>query len=463
MLSKEQFTELRNKGLSTDQIVKFEKGEIPETPQPTVRPEKKLGFFQSLGRSIVSPFAKTALTAASIGKGVTQLGQAGISAIKGDKEKALAQVIKAGQPVKAFGFEPIKSTKEAIGVGTQIGFTALTGGLGKAATIAGKAAQFGTLSAGFGAGKALEEEKSAGEVIKQAFISGLTGAATGATVGIASKGFQTLTKGLPKRLFNNALKVSKQIEQKSKSPSEALINKGMFGSLGRIKSQAQQGINQANAKVNQLLQGAQSTLKSKQIVNEMVDELGKKFGAQFSRKQLQQTVNKLPIARLLGKKNITLQELNLLRQQLDRTLGDKFFLLSGQSAIKKEAMGIATKVLRNTVKKTLPSTRPIFQDFATFVQTNKLIDKAMAGVGSKFKIGLLDIGGAGVGGAIGGLPGAAVGVGARRVLESPVTQTTAAVLLNRLGKIPTDTAGKIGKIAVLNLIKELTNQSSSSK
>jgi len=58
MLTKEQFSELRSKGLSVEQIVRFEKGQVPvNTPTPVQEPSKQ-SFFDAV--SSVSPIAPLA-------------------------------------------------------------------------------------------------------------------------------------------------------------------------------------------------------------------------------------------------------------------------------------------------------------------------------------------------------------------------------------------------------------------
>lgn len=424
--------------------------------------QEDVGFLKGAVQGIASPFLKAASTAASVGRGVFKLGEAGVRRVLGDKKGAQIAVIEAGQPVE-FGAGylgrgvPIESLEEAIGAGVQIGLTVITPQIGASPTIAGKAAQFGALGAGFGAGKALEEGAGPAEVIKQTFISGLTGAAVGGAVGVVGKGTRALVQKAPERLFNSALKITQKVNQATRSPSKALIDKGVFGTLGRIKRDVLQGINNSNAKIEQLIRGSQATVKSKQLINQAVKELQSKFGASYNRTQLNDTVRKLPIARLLGKSNITINEVNRLRMQLDRQLGSRFFLSQSQAPLTKEAMGVMSHTLRNTVKNTLPSTRKVFADFSTYLQAEKAVNRAIAISDKKLGFGLFDlILGTGVG-ATGGLPAAAGAVAARKALAAPATKTTSAILLNKLGKIPVDKAGKVAKTAVLNLIKEITD------
>jgi len=432
----------------------LEKGKVVSAEQP--------GFVQSIAQGMTSWALKLASTGASAARGTYKMGEAGVRRVLGDAKGAQVAVLEAAQPVE-FGAgylgraRPIETTKEAIGVGLQAGLTAGTPMLGPAGTILGKAAQFGALGAGFGTGKALEEEAELLEIAKQAFISGFTGAAVGAVAGVAGKVVKKAAPVIAKRLYNSALKITQKINQKMKSPSEALLEKGIWGSLGHIKRKAMEGITQANTKVNQLLQGAQATLKSQDILDDITNQLNKRFGAQYTTKELKEVVNKLPIARLLSKKNITLREVNLLRQQLDRTLGSRFFLSQTQAPVNKEAMGIASNVLRNTVKGTLPAARVVFKDFETFLETSKVVDRAMAQAGKRLGFGLYDIL-AGIGGyqVAGGPVGGLVGVAARQVARQPFVKTGFATLINKIGQMSTNTAGKVSKTAILNLIKEFS-------
>lgn len=90
-----------------------------------------------------------------------------------------------------------------------------TAGLTPAASVAGKAAQFGGLGATTGAGKALIEGKP---VVKETLKGAAIGAATGAAVGVAEKGIKVLS-----RFFGKA---GEKIQTSVIKPSQADIRDG---------------------------------------------------------------------------------------------------------------------------------------------------------------------------------------------------------------------------------------------
>lgn len=128
----------------------------------------------------------------------------------------------------------------------------------------------------------------------------------------------------------------------------------------------------------------------------------------------------------------------------------------------KETIGVFANLLRRNIQK-LSNTSQEFSKLSTFIRTQNLLNKSIAQLDRRLGIGLTDIvvGGGGFAGA--GLPGALGVVGAKKVAESPIARTFAAVNLNRLNKaiqsIPVDSAGKVSKIAILNLLKSFTSAS----
>lgn len=209
-LSKEQFMDLRKQGLSVDQIIKFEKGETPQTA-PVEKPQSFLqktgGFFKNIGSALTQSEQNLGK---DIGRGI--LGgdkfQQGLVNQYEDNAKRLLQLsakqtdlslkrkyeimakgmfddgLRAGEDFKGRTWEQIVG--DVAGVGLDVGLTLSGLGTVKAlkglstgqkilkGTIAG--AKYGTA---YGLAEGLQENKSTLGVIG----SGAVGAGSGAVLG----------------------------------------------------------------------------------------------------------------------------------------------------------------------------------------------------------------------------------------------------------------------------------------
>jgi hypothetical protein len=90
------------------------------------------------------------------------------------------------------------SIKENVGDVVKGGALIGAASLPVAGSIAGKAAQFGTVGALSGAGEAMVEDKKLSDIAKQSVKSAAVGAATGAAFGLAGKGVKALGNFLGK-------------------------------------------------------------------------------------------------------------------------------------------------------------------------------------------------------------------------------------------------------------------------
>ncbi len=352
---------------------------------------------------------------------------------------------------------------------------ALVGGLElpAAGTVLGKAAQFGTLGAISGAGQSAIKNNDYKTIATDAFKSGLTGAVIGGAVGVAEKGINAVVNKSPEALYNNALKVSQKIKLAGKSPSEGLIDEGTWGSLGSIKKAAQDGIDEANTAITQKLSNTAETVKTSDILQGAMDKLKKSYGSQYTDKQLEEILLKSPVAKLFEGSDISATDANVLRQQVDKMLGDRFFLSSTESPITKEALGAVNNSLRETVKK-ISGTDQEFKQLSKWIQTNKVVDSAISKADSKFGVGLYDIlsgtGGAVVGGLKGdnagdriknAVIGGVTGIALEKGLNSPLLKTGLGQVVSKIGDIPTDSLGRISKTAVIQLIGDLLSNNPS--
>jgi hypothetical protein len=333
-----------------------------------------------------------------------------------------------------------------------------------AATVVGSAAQFGGLGAAQSGAESLAQGNDYKQAAIDAFKGGLTGAAVGGAAKLAGNLFSKLTARTPEALYNNALKVTQKIKMAGQSPAAFLADHGTWGSLGSFSKAAQEGMDTADTAIAAKLKGA-PPIPTSTVLQQAVDALKKSVGSQYTQKQLEDEVLKLPVAKLFEGESIPAEEANVLRKQVDKMLGDRFFQSGSASPLSKEALGAVNTALRNTVK-TSSGTEAEFAQLSQWVRTHKAVQRAIGLADSKYGLGLYDMlsgaGGAIIGGlggdgdigtrlknaAVGGVTGLAV----ERGLNSPAVKTGMAQLLKSATKIPTDTAGKISKAAVTELI-----------
>ena len=227
-LTREQFDKLRASGLSTEQIINFERGYVPE---------KKETFLQGLGRDIASPFIRGAELVGSAASLTGSSVKALYQTKTGQQEQAkqtMSEALKKAQDrttakVNVFGREeaPITTTRQAVGAGLEVGSNIIGGGAAKNVfqtglktglkTLAKKGAKEG-LAAGltYGLGTGLQSEGGFGQVAKETALGGVTGLVGGAVlapaIGAGEKVVYKLTNYGIKAVKDVAGAVNKKIK-----------------------------------------------------------------------------------------------------------------------------------------------------------------------------------------------------------------------------------------------------------
>jgi len=438
----------------------------------------------------IEPLAESKSTLASV---TTQLIKKARSLPDSDPRKQqLLDTVRENQKAIGISDEEMENlagsqttAKEALGTTLNAELTLAGGGKGKIVANQGakafvssaskKAVQNFITGAGYGTAQALIDNKEVQGVAVEAFKSGLIGSIVTTGAGAVSAGAQATLSKVPERLYNSALKVTRKLIEAGKSPSKALIAKGDFGTLGQLSRQAHSGIEQANKAIESKLSNVATPIEPKTIIEKATELLTKKFGKAYSPEQLRQAVLDSPISdlvevvngKVVPKQAINAADANKLRQQLDRILGERFFVSDTQGALGKEAIGALASQLRRTIQQVSGSTKE-FSDLATYLKTQQLLNKALADTDRRFGLGLKDIL---IGGLFGGVTmnpyiGAAA-IGAEKVLASPLSKTTAAVAIDRVNQAiqsaPADKAGRISKTAVLQIISQFVNNDNSTR
>jgi hypothetical protein len=343
--------------------------------------------------------------------------------------------------VAAFGALPgVGQATSAIGkavpqLGGKVGQAAVAGALGTAPA-----------AALAGAGATLQNEGSFKEAAKNAFYSGLAGAALGGAVGGGLEGFKELVKKGAKVVTERAIGVEKRVRMAGKSPAPFLNDEGLWGSLGTYKKAAKEGMKQADEIIEGKLSKTPGTVDYSTIKAEAAKTLEKKFGNTLGREEIDALIEAVP-AKGFGKEGASsYATANKVRKELDGILNSGFFLNQNTKPASKEAMGAVAGALRKAVQAGT-NTADDFARYSSWVQTSKAVDNAIAATSNKTGVILdLVVGGVGFGGTQGSfgdrLKGAAQAVAAERVIRSTTAQTLAAQLLPKLSNLLTSSGAK---------------------
>lgn len=189
-----------------DDLSDAELGKAVKTKYPGVYDDfKDIGLVQSIARSIAKPVIKAGVTGGKAVAGLAGAATYGVGKATGSKtlqgvgKEALED---AASPTAHtdFGYfgqvAPAKTAKEAVGTGLELGANVVGGtGVGTLAKTTAKGlvkqglvegAKAGALAGGLaGTGVALEEDESAGDVVKSGITGALEGGALGGALGAA--------------------------------------------------------------------------------------------------------------------------------------------------------------------------------------------------------------------------------------------------------------------------------------
>jgi len=404
MLSKEQFLELRKKGLSVDQIVRFEGGGKPQPQQQQEIPQEQ--GYSGIGSSVVN-FGKDIAQGAYLALG----GQKKIDTTtqqyldngnklfelakkQADPERKKQLLLQAqemysdAEKVGGNILGKVRTNKQIIadalgtlGTGLVAGTPATSlgakGVLGaqKAISSVGSRLLMGTgFGAGAGAQQALSENENLGNIVKKTAIGGAVGlGVSGAMEGIAF-GLRKLaqTKSVQKfigNIYNRELKPQTQdivadLERHAKTIGERAsqevnaVGKPIYkGGYNTMAKQAEQQIkNNATTLRNQLTQYPQKTIQKSSLLTKLKGILSDVYGKLDDNQlgTLRAEIDKLPV-----KMNAT--EALDLRQIIDSKIPKGFWI---EPNPQKAFIGNVRYYLRGLLKESIEqaaNTTPVKQ------------------------------------------------------------------------------------------------------
>lgn len=336
-----------------------------------------------------------------------------------------------------------------------------------AKTVFGKAAQFGGISGAYGGAESLSQGKDLKQVARDTFTAGLSGAAVGGLIGMAAKGARAFSQNAPHKIYNNALRVLQRIKMAGRSPSKFLVEEGTWGGLGSFKKAATEGI-KAESKI--IMEKAASTPGGAtygEIKNAAISAIKQKFGGLYSDAQIAQMIDDVPLEKLKTGGIVNWNTVNEVRSSLGSLIGDTKWLSSNPTEKTQAAQAVyraMAKLLQKVTK-----TEQEFSRLSSWIQTNKVVDRAVDMADNKFGFGLYDIL-SGLGGATyGGLQGqsasdrlknaAIYGVSAvtmERALNSPAIKTALAQIIEKNRNMSPEALNRLLKTEAMRLIGEFT-------
>lgn len=324
---------------------------------------------------------------------------------------------------------------------------------------------------GLGAGtllgteQGITENKSVGESLMQGLITGLVGGATGGAVQGASELARFFTSPtVTNKIYDAGIGTSKKTVQAGRSPARALIDDGSVGTARSLYQKAAETIDDVDPKIDALLNKSKATVNSNSVYQSIADGINEsalntgadKYTSLEVRKILQEN---LPQARsLLASNNLPIENVNRLRQLMDRTLGDPAFK-GNTLPFGKEVLYDTSNALRTLVKSNVKETIPLFDKYSASVEAMKALSSEMAKPHQlRHMISILA--------AVGGGELGMVAAGANEVAQSTLGHTGAAVALDKLNKtflaadksLKAQIIKKIGSVAGKDFIKDLVSE-----
>lgn len=347
----------------------------------------------------------------------------------------------------------IPTQKENLGTALNAGATIASfgvGGAGKGAVeIAKTAAKVGALGAVQGFGSGLTENKSYIDSAKQALVTGLASAGTfGLLSGAGQLAGETLKK-LPVKLYSFVTKLDE-------AASTRRLDAGEWGTLGKLQQLYQEGSTKYQGIIQNQLVDSGETMSAKQITDKVVSEMQSKWQG-YTTDEIKSALEGLKIGDFnIPKAKVDFQTANQIRHEIDTTIGEAWNTANPKFNL--DLRQTFANEIRNTIKSKIPGLAEDFQQLSDYTKGNINMTRIIKKQSNKLGVGLGDlITGLGVEGLFGGISGIGA-VAAKHIASSPAVQTGGAVALKALNeviaKIPTDTAGKISREALIQAINQ---------
>ena len=434
--------------------------------------------FASLGADLGTKFGET-----GIGR---KLGAGIRSTLGGTINPETARTLQAGLQggTEQTNFTKPQNTAQKVGFGAEkVAEFFVPGGaagkLGKVVSEAGVAAKLpragkflgattkAIADAGINTAQQAAQQGNTDNFLQNALLFG--GLSTGGAV--LGKAGNYLTKSLPKRLADSALKPSikeleKTIKYGDKTLGAQVAEKGIFGTDAGLLKKSALKLEENENKLQSIIKNSKETIQKSELnkyFDPIIEKLSKTPGLESEFNSVVQVYDQIP-------KTLSLVEANQMKRNLYSVLNDRAYVLDPSLSSKKETMKALAKGLKTEIEnKTAGSAgkdtvRKINQELALY---GKINEKALNNLAkeeksnilpSVFSYGLPILGGAGVGyGSSGDLSGAtagALGFAALRTgFGTTLGKTVLAKTLNKTGALA-PVIRATGKAAKVGIVKK---------
>lgn len=291
--------------------------------------------------------------------------------------------------------KPTEAIATTLRAGTFVG-SMILGGPG---SYTGAAIKGGITGAGYNAAEAIEAGEKPTEVMRQTAIGAGIGAATGVAFYALQQGAEKLARG-----------IYKQIAQwgKARRPEEMadiLVDKKMATSAGNMKNNIDKDIKTQNSLIDKILGREPIKKYTQEAIFDQSTEQGKEaqregiqrfFDIKNFRSDIEKVLSNLNIK--IGGKRLNLTEMNELRKEIDRKLGDKAFQkFFSENPNSQQALLALRRGLENMVKTNAPDTVEVFNTMSPLVDTSKALGLIADRAGKRMPITAFEIGSIGGG------------------------------------------------------------------
>jgi len=347
------------------------------------------------------------------------------------------------------------SAKEVVGSAAMTGLNILSGGTLKGAKVLSsgqKILRGAELGGAYGSASAMADDKGIGEIITQGATGALAGGAMSGVGVLASKAKSAIAKGgqdIAERTMNSAVKPSiqeteKVIERGGKTLGRELIERDIKGGSKKLFQIAKEQLNENGKQLNQVLKEkhADKVITRQDIVREFKSMLTDKMGTPTL--SAKRDIEKIREAFTLIPQKMNVYEANEMKRKLYKELGSKAYKLDPNLSTEGEISEKIAEALRKNIENKTGdvSVKLLNKELSIFKQ---LKDAARGNIARTSRNQVAGVG--------------TIGATIEKVIGAVPIKTRAAVSVDKLskalGNIKADSAGKISKSALLNILNNL--------
>lgn len=289
-----------------------------------------------------------------------------------------------------------------------------------AESVVGRIGQNALLGSAYGASGAITGgSTNIKDIATQGVVGGVVG---GATTGIF-EGINTALDKLPERLAKSVLP-----QLNKEDTINYAIKNVKLGTTETMVNESQKALNSYNKQIDGILSHPQYN-NSKIIASDLLASV--KTEMPRSEYDVPTIISKMKslvpseastLTKLGKGGELSLEEANVLRQQIDKATYKTSVLDAPEIKAGKELAQVIGNSIREKVKQIAPETIPVFDGFSKEIRLFKALSSLQKKNGGKNIIGMKDLWSLAVGGATGGLPGAVGALAVEKAASTPAVK-----------------------------------------